>query len=63
MLTLLQIKVIRAILVTGTAARLLNVSSPGISRVMKHAEAEATPVDKDVYDQIRGGEKLARASA
>ena len=44
MLTLRQIEVIRAILVTGTvggAARLLNVSSPGISRVMKHAETIA----------------------
>ena len=42
MLTLRQIEVIRAIMVTGTvggAARLLNVSSPGVSRVMKHAEA------------------------
>ena len=42
MLTLRQIEVIRAIMVTGSvggAARLLNVSSPGISRVMKHAEA------------------------
>ncbi len=42
MLTLRQIEVVRAIMVTGTvggAARLLNVSSPGISRVMKHAEA------------------------
>ena len=41
MLTLRQIEVIRAIMVTGTvggAARLLNVSSPGISRIMKHAE-------------------------
>jgi DNA-binding transcriptional LysR family regulator len=41
MLTLRQIEVVRAIMVTGTvggAARLLNVSSPGISRVMKHAE-------------------------
>jgi DNA-binding transcriptional LysR family regulator len=41
MLTLRQIEVIRAIMVTGTvgaAARLLNVSSPGISRLMKHAE-------------------------
>ncbi len=41
MLTLRQIEVIRAIVVTGSvggAARLLNVSSPGISRVMKHAE-------------------------
>jgi DNA-binding transcriptional LysR family regulator len=42
MLTLRQIEVIRAIMVTGTvgdAARLLHVSSPGVSRVMKHAEA------------------------
>src|SRR5262245_14786080 len=42
MLTLRQIEIIRAIMVTGTvggAARLLNVSSPGISRVMKHAES------------------------
>jgi DNA-binding transcriptional LysR family regulator len=41
MLTLRQIEVIRAITVTGTvggAARLLNVSSPGVSRVMKHTE-------------------------
>ena len=46
MLTLRQIEVIRAIMVTGTiggAARLLNVSSPGISRVMKHAESDARP--------------------
>lgn len=41
MLTLRQIEVIRAIMITGTvggAARLLNVSSPGVSRAMKHAE-------------------------
>jgi len=41
MLTLRQIEVVRAIMVTGTvggAAKLLNVSSPGVSRVMKHAE-------------------------
>ncbi len=41
MLTLRQIEVIRAIMVAGTvtgAAKLLNVSTPGISRVMKHAE-------------------------
>lgn len=41
MLTLRQIEIIRAIMVTGTvggAARLLNVSAPGISRTMKHAE-------------------------
>mgnify|MGYP001765732534 CR=1 FL=1 len=41
MLTLRQIEVIRAIMVTGTvngAAQLLNVSPPGVSRIMKHAE-------------------------
>lgn len=40
-LTLRQIEVIRAIMVTGTivgAARLLNVSAPGISRLMKYTE-------------------------
>lgn len=43
MLTLRQIEVIRAILVTGTvkgAADLLGVSAPGISRVMKHTESQ-----------------------
>lgn len=43
MLTLRQIEVIRAIMVAGTvngAAKLLNVSAPGISRVMKHAESQ-----------------------
>ena len=42
MLTLRQIEVIRAVMVTGTvgaAARLLNVSAPGVSRTMKHAES------------------------
>ncbi len=42
MLTLRQIEVIRAILITGTvkgAADLLGVSAPGISRVMKHSES------------------------
>jgi len=40
-LTLRQIEVIRAIMVTGTiagAAKLLNVSAPGISRLMKYSE-------------------------
>ncbi len=43
MLTLRQIEVIRAIMVAGTvkgAAELLNVSPPGISRVMKHTESQ-----------------------
>jgi DNA-binding transcriptional LysR family regulator len=54
MLTLRQIEIIRAIMVTGTvggAARLLNVSSPGISRVMKHAE---TSVGVKLFSR-RGG--------
>lgn len=71
MLTLRQIEVIRAIMVTGTvggAARLLNVSSPGISRVMKHAESllgiklfsrrqgryAPTHEAKDIFNQING---------
>jgi DNA-binding transcriptional LysR family regulator len=69
MLTLRQIEVIRAIMVTGTvgsAARLLNVSSPGVSRVMKHAEGVLgmklfsrrqgryvpTQEAKDIFNQI-----------
>ncbi|MFV0385436.1 LysR family transcriptional regulator [Paracoccus sp. (in: a-proteobacteria)] len=43
MLTLRQIEVIRAITVAGTvkgAAELLNVSAPGISRLMKHTESQ-----------------------
>ena len=42
MLTLRQIEVIRAIMITGTvagAARLLNVSAPGLSRLMKYTES------------------------
>jgi len=54
MLTLRQNEVIRAIMVTGTvgaAARLLNVSSPGISRIMKHAEMS---VGVKLFDRKRG---------
>ena len=71
MLTLRQIEVIRAIMVTGTvggAAKLLNVSSPGISRVMKHAETSVgiklfsrrggryspTPEANAIFSQING---------
>lgn len=71
MLTLRQIEVIRAIMVTGTvggAARLLNVSSPGVSRVMKHAETSIgvklfsrrggryspTPQADAIFTQING---------
>lgn len=41
MVTLRQIEVIRAIMIAGTvngAAKLLNVSAPGVSRIVKHAE-------------------------
>jgi DNA-binding transcriptional LysR family regulator len=71
MLTLRQIEVIRAIMITGSvggAARLLNVSSPGISRVMKHAEGllgiklfsrkagryAPTREASDIFNQING---------
>jgi DNA-binding transcriptional LysR family regulator len=71
MLTLRQIEVIRAIMVTGTvggAARLLNVSSPGVSRVMKHAESllgiklfsrkggrfEPTQEAQDIFNLVNG---------
>lgn len=40
-LTLRQVEVIRAVMIAGTiqgAASLLNVSAPGISRLIKHAE-------------------------
>ena len=69
MLTLRQIEVIRAIMVTGTiggAAKLLGVSAPGISRVMKHTETTfgmrlfvrrqgryaPTPEAKEIFSQI-----------
>lgn len=71
MLTLRQIEIIRAIMVTGTvgdAARMLNVSSPGISRAMKHAEMSVgvklfcrkggryspTPEANAIFNQING---------
>lgn len=40
-MTLRQVEVIRAVMMTGTingAAQLLNVSAPGISRLVKHTE-------------------------
>lgn len=71
MLTLRQIEVIRAIMITGTiagAAKLLNVSAPGISRLMKHTERTLrlklferrhgryvpTPEANDIFEQING---------
>jgi DNA-binding transcriptional LysR family regulator len=41
MITLRQIEVLRAIMMTGTiagAAKLLAVSAPGVSRLMKYTE-------------------------
>jgi hypothetical protein len=41
MMTLRQIEVIRAVMISGTitgAAKLLNVSAPGISRLVKYTE-------------------------
>lgn len=71
MLTLRQIEVVRAIMITGTiagAAKLLNVSAPGISRLMKHTERTLrlklferrhgryvpTPEANDIFEQING---------
>lgn len=71
MLTLRQIEVIRAIMIAGTisgAAKLLSVSAPGISRLMKHTERTLrikmferrhgryvpTPEAHDIFEQING---------
>jgi DNA-binding transcriptional LysR family regulator len=69
MLTLRQVEVIRAVMVTGTiggAAKLLNVSAPGISRLVKYTEKSLgfrffqrqngryfpTPAAKSIFEQI-----------
>ena len=71
MLTLRQIEVLRALMITGTiagAAKLLNVSAPGISRSMKHIERllklklferrhgryTPTPEANELFEQING---------
>ena len=70
-LTLRQIEVVRALLITGTiagAARLLHVSAPGVSRLMKYTERSLrlrlferrggryapTPEATDIFEQING---------
>jgi DNA-binding transcriptional LysR family regulator len=70
-LTLRQIEIIRAIMVTGTiagAAKLLNVSAPGVSRLMKFTEGSLgvplfnrrhgryvpTPEARSVFDLLDG---------
>ena len=54
MLTLRQIEVVRAVMVTGTiagAAKLLNVSAPGVSRLMKYTE---TSLGIRLFDRRHG---------
>jgi DNA-binding transcriptional LysR family regulator len=69
MMTLRQVEVIRAVMVTGTiggAAKLLNVSAPGISRLVKYTEKSLgvrffqrqngryfpTPEARSIFEQI-----------
>ena len=69
MMTLRQVEVIRAVMVTGTiggAAKLLNVSAPGISRLVKYTEKSLgirffqrqngryfpTPEAQSIFEQI-----------
>lgn len=71
MMTLRQVEVIRAVMVTGTiggAAKLLNVSAPGISRLVKFTERSLgvrffqrqngryfpTPEAQNIFEQING---------
>lgn len=70
-MTLRQIEAVRAIMITGTiagAAKLLRVSAPGISRLMKYTERSLhlrlferrhgryvpTPEAEDIFEQING---------
>jgi DNA-binding transcriptional LysR family regulator len=71
MMTLRQVEVIRAVMVTGTiggAAKLSNVSAPGISRLVKYTEKSLgirffqrqngryfpTPEAQNIFEQING---------
>jgi len=71
MMTLRQVEVVRAVMVTGTiegAAKLLNVSAPGISRLVKYTEKSLgirffqrqngryspTPEARSIFEQING---------
>ena len=55
-ITLRQIEVIRAVMMTGTisgAADMLNVSAPGISRLVKHTEES---LGIRLFERIEGGD-------
>ncbi len=71
MMTLRQVEVVRAVMITGTiegAAKLLNVSAPGISRLVKYTERalgirffqrqngrySPTPEAQSIFEQING---------
>ena len=61
-LTLRQIEIVRAVMMTGTiagAAELLGVSSPGVSRLVKHAEGQ---LGLRLFER-RGGAFLPAAEA
>jgi DNA-binding transcriptional LysR family regulator len=70
-MTLRQIEAVRAIMITGTiagAAKLMHVSAPGVSRLMKYTERSLklrlferrqgryvpTPEAEDIFEQING---------
>src|SRR5260221_3500054 len=71
MMTLRQVEVVRAVMVTGTiegAAKLLNVSAPGISRLVKYTDKalgirffqrqngrySPTPEAQSIFEHING---------
>src|SRR4029077_19859582 len=79
MMTLRQVEVIRGGMVTGTiggAAKLLNVSAPGISRLVKYTEKSLgvrffqrqsgryfpTPEAQNIFEQINGVYKRSMIS-
>ena len=64
MMTLRQVEVIRAVMVTGTiggAAKLLNVSAPGISRLVKYTERSLGILLERAREEKKPAEGLAWA--
>jgi len=67
MMTLRQIEVVRAVMISGTisgAAKLLNVSAPGIYRLRLNdlGNPDAAPLPKDEYDRLRARTELDTGS-